>query len=111
MQLSYLEIGLVAALATYRLTVMLNSEIGPGRIFARFRTWIGIRFDQHSNPVTTNWRAEAVLCFYCLSVWISALVVTALVLGAVLHVLEGVLIALLPFALSGVAVYLKKAVG
>lgn len=111
MQLSYLEIGLVAALATYRLTVMLNSEIGPGRIFVRFRTWIGITFDERSNPVATNWRAEAVLCFYCLSMWISTLVVAALVLGAFLHVLEGILIALLPFALSGVAVYLKKAVG
>lgn len=87
---------------------MLNSEAGPGDIFARFRTWLGVRMDTYSKPYGTNWRAEAILCPYCLSVWVAAFVSAALVLGLFLHVLEGVLIILLPFALSGGVVYLKK---
>lgn len=111
MNLSNLEIGLIAALAVYRITLMLNSESGPGRIFTRFRTFVGVRYDEHSNPYAINWRAEAILCPFCLSVWVSTLIVAALVLGWFLNVLDGVLIVLLPFALSGVTVYLKKAVG
>lgn len=109
--MTLLEIGIVALLATYRFTFMLNSENGPADIFGRWRTWMGVQYDAHSRPIGTNWRAEAILCFYCLSVWIATLVTAALVVGALSHVLEGVLIVLTPFALSGGAIYLKKAVG
>lgn len=109
--MTLLEIGIVAALATYRLTFMINTEEGPAHIFARFRTWAGVTYDQYSNPVGGNWFAEGILCYFCLSVWIATLITAALVLGAFSHVLEGVLIVLAPFALSGGAIYLKKAVG
>lgn len=108
---SLIEIGIIAALATYRLTFMLNSESGPAQIFERLRVRVGVRYDEYTRPYGLNWVAEGFLCFFCLSVWIATVIVVALVLGAFSHVLEGVLIVLAPFALSGAAVYLKKAVG
>jgi hypothetical protein len=106
-----LEIGLVAGLATYRLTFMVNSETGPAQIFTRFRTRIGVTYDQYSNPIGNNWIAEGVLCFFCLSVWIAFGVCGLLGLAALLGHIEAAVYILFPFALSGGAVYLKKAVG
>lgn len=105
------EIFLIALLATYRITFMLNSEAGPADIFGRFRTLIGVKYDEHSNPYGTNWVAEGVLCFMCLSVWI-ALGATALLVAGILlnHVLFAEVL-LLPFALSGGAIFLKKWAG
>lgn len=111
MSFSWTEIFIIAALATYRWTLMLNNESGPGDIFTRLRTFVGVRYDEHSNPYGLNWRAEAFICPLCLSVWVSSAVTLLLAFTAVLgHIEFGVCI-LFPFALSGVTVYLKKAVG
>lgn len=113
MNLSLLEIGIIALLATYRLTFMLNSEAGPANIFTRFRTRIGVTYDSYSNPVANNWFAEGVLCYFCLSVWIAFGV--TLVLGVcqilgLIHIPWPIYF-LLPFAFSGGAIYLKKMAG
>ena len=109
--MTLLEIFAIAALATYRWTLMLNNESGPAHIFDHFRTWIGVRYDEHSNPYGTNWRAEAVICPLCLSVWVSLAITLLLAFTAVLgHVEIGVYI-LFPFALSGATVYMKKWAG
>lgn len=109
--MSLFEIFIVAALATYRLTAMINAETGPGDIFTRFRTFVGVKVDQYSHPYGTNWVSEGILCFYCLSVWIGFIVTLWLVVAALLQFFFVGMFLLLPFALSGVAVYLKKAVG
>lgn len=105
------EMFVIASLATYRITAMLNNEKGPGDIFGKFRVRIGVRYDVYSNPFGMNWIAEGVLCFYCLSVWVgfavSAFIVLATVTG---FPLVGSLL-LFPFALSGLAVFLKKWAG
>lgn len=109
--MTLLELSLIAMLSTYRLTLMLNSESGPAEIFSRIRTKLGVRYNEHSNPYGTNWVAEGVLCFYCLSVWIAFAVVAVLGFAALLGHIEAGVYLLFPFALSGGAVYLKKAVG
>lgn len=106
-----LEISIIAILAVYRITFMLHNESGPGDIFTRLRTRLGVRYDQYSNPQGTNWISEGILCFMCLSVWIATLITAALVLGAFLRVLEAILIVLAPFAFSGGAIFLKKWAG
>lgn len=109
--MSLFEVFIIAALAVYRITAMLHNEAGPGDIFGKLRSRLGVKFDQYSNPYGTNWVSEGILCFYCLSVWIGFVVTFWLVVAALLQFfLVGVFL-LLPFALSGVAVYLKKAVG
>lgn len=105
------ELIVIAALAVYRITAMLNSEAGPADIFGRFRTRIGVKFDEHSNAYGSNWFADGVLCFYCLSVWI-AFGVTALIVVAVLfNRLDVAQWILFPFAISGGAVFMKKWAG
>src|SRR5258705_12026577 len=68
--MSLLEISLIATLAVYRLTLLINGESGPAEIFSRMRTKLGVRYDQYSNPISTGWLSEGILCFFCLSVWI-----------------------------------------
>ena len=109
--MNLLEIGVIATLATYRLTFMLNNEAGPADIFGRLRTRIGVKYDEHSNPYGTNWVADGVLCFMCLSVWVAFGVAALVVIGIVTERLLIAELLLLPFALSGGAIYLKKAVG
>lgn len=105
------EIFAIAALATYRWTLMVSSEAGPGHIIERFRVRVGVKFDQYSNPYGTNWISEGILCPFCLSVWVSfGASALLLITGLLGHVEIGVAL-LFPWAVSGVTVYLKKAVG
>lgn len=106
--LSLFEILLIAVFVTYRLTFMFSEEVGPGEVFAKLRDRIGVKYDEHSRRVGTNIIAEAVICFYCLSVWVG-LGVFLVLLALKLVPIE--LIVLLPFAFSGGAVFLKKWVG
>lgn len=119
--MSLFELFIIGLLATYCITFMLNSLNGPGDIFGRFRSWLGVRYDEHSNPYGTNWRAEAILCFYCLSLWV-AFAITALILMLILlgRFIEGeppltysgtAALVFMPFAMSGGAIFLKKWTG
>lgn len=102
---------LLAALATYRLTLLVSKESGPFDMFGRFRTWAGVKFDQYSNPYSTGQLSEMILCPYCTSVWIG-IGVTILVGAALyLHLLTLISFVLLPFALSGLAVFFFKWTG
>lgn len=99
---------LLALLAVYRLTLMLNAEAGPGDLFGRLRARLGVRYDEHSNPYGTNWVAEGVLCFYCLSVWVAFAVTALLAIGWLVGRIEAAEMLLLPFSMSGAAIFLKK---
>lgn len=103
-----IEALLIAILATYRLTYMLNSEAGPADIFGRLRTRVGVRYDEFSNPVATNWLAEGILCYFCLSVWISFAVAALVLVLWLLGRMDLATLVLLPFALSGGAAFLKR---
>lgn len=105
------EVFIIASLATYRITTMLNNEKGPGDIFGKFRVRIGVRYDEYSNPFGTNWIAEGVLCFYCLSVWIGFAIYFWLYFFTWLDMFQFGAALLFPFALSGFAVFLKKWAG
>lgn len=105
------EMFIIASLAVYRLTLMLNTERGPGDIFGKLRIRLGVRYDEYSKPYGKGMIAEGILCFYCLSTWIG--IATALWLAVCMRFgrLDVGIALLVPFAFSGVAVYLKKAVG
>ena len=106
-----LETFLIIVLVTYRLTLLINKEAGPFDMFGKFRARIGIKFDQYSNPYATNQFAEMILCPYCLSVWIGIGVTILTVAAHVLGVDIILFYVLLPFALSGFAVFLFKWAG
>lgn len=94
---------LIAALAVYRLSVMVAYEDGPADVFARLRgrvsaaTWDG-------NPETwgMHWAARGLACPLCVSFWLAWLVALALPWqGLAWYVLTAL-------ALSGVTVLLVE---
>jgi len=61
---------IVYILATWRLARLLTSEQGPYDVFDRLRHKIGISYDDEGEPHGANVVAEAVMCLWCLSIWI-----------------------------------------
>lgn len=106
-----LEHFIVAALAVYRLSLLISKEAGPFEIFARFRTWAGVAFDQYSNPYATNQFAEGLLCPFCVSVWLGFCVTIYLWIAGLLNIEEIAMYPLIPFALSGLSVFMFKWTG
>lgn len=106
-----LETIIILALATYRLSLLISKEAGPFDMFGRFRSWAGVTYDQYSNPQSTGELSAAILCPFCLSVWV-AICVTLIAAGAYgFGVEKYVLWVFLPFALSGVSVFFFKWTG
>ena len=64
----------IISLATWRISSLLVHEAGPWNIIARFRHLIGIRYDAWSNPVGNNVFAQALMCVWCISIWVAAFV-------------------------------------
>ena len=52
---------ILAALAVWRVTHLLHAEAGPGQVFDRLRSGVGVGFI-----------GQALACFYCLSLWVAA---------------------------------------
>lgn len=61
---------LVLAAAAWRLSSLLIEEEGPGLIFVKLRDAAGIYYDEFSQRQADNEVGKALLCFWCLSVWI-----------------------------------------
>lgn len=97
---------LIMALSVYRLTSLFVKESGPFDIFGRFRTFAGIKYDIYSKPYATNQFAEGLLCPLCTSIWIGILITLFIGGGYYLGIENVVLFILMPFALSGLSVYL-----
>jgi len=99
------------ALATYRLTLLFSKEAGPWDMFGKFRTLLGVKYDAYSNPYATNPISEMILCPFCTSVWIGIVITIGWVAAQLLGIEKIYLTVLLPFALSGFAVFLFRWVG
>src|SRR5215831_4078058 len=83
----------VAALATWRMTHLFVEEDGPGDVVVRLRKWLG-----------DGIAGRAMDCFYCLSLWVSAVFATAIAHDPITWGLSW-------FALSGAACLLERATG
>lgn len=105
------ETLLIAALATYRLSLLISKEEGPFDMFGRLRSALGVRFDEYSKPYPTNTLSAAVLCPYCLSAWIAGAIALFIATGMLTGHLVAFSFVLLPLALSGASVFLFKWTG
>ncbi len=65
---------IISALATWRLSSLLVREDGPGDILAKLRSISGVRFDEMSRPYGTNIVSSALLCVWCVSIWVGAFI-------------------------------------
>lgn len=59
------------SLASWRLTSLIVQEDGPFDIFIKIRLWLGVAYDQNSQPYGKNVIARGILCMWCASVWVS----------------------------------------
>lgn len=105
------ELLIVAALAVYRLTLLFSRESGPGDMFGWIRHQLGVRHDEYSQETATGWLSEAILCPYCFSVWMGIVITAFILIARAGNVDAIVFIILLPFAFSGLSVFLFKWTG
>lgn len=61
------------SLVTWRITVLLVYDT----ISAPLRDWIGVKYDEHSQPYGKNFFARMLICHKCTSVWVGLGVVVA----------------------------------
>lgn len=106
-----IELLFVAILTTYRLTLLVSKEAGPFDLMGRFRTLVGVQYDAHSNPFATNQFAEMILCPYCLSIWLGICITVFIFVTQFFHIEQVALFVMLPFALSGISVFMFRYAG
>lgn len=90
---------LLVALAVWRITNLLMHEAGPYNVFHRLRYLVGVRHNRENQSVATNELAKLFLCHWCLSLWVSLIVVAFLCFRP-----DWTFTVLLPFALSAVSI-------
>lgn len=105
------ELLIIAALTVYRLTLLISKEAGPFDVLGRFRSWAGVTYDQYSNPISNGELSAAILCPYCLSVWVGLAVTLYVVVMFYFNLEHIASYPMLPFALSGASAYLFKSAG
>ena len=93
---------LILALATWRLSSLLVNEDGPWDLLAKLRKLIGIYYDERSEPQGKNVVAQAMICVWCISVWVGLFMTVMYSLAPFTVVL------MLPFALSTVAIIIEE---
>ena len=97
---------LILALATWRISSLLANEDGPYNIFEQLRNYVGVHYDEYSNPQGINELGRMLLCLWCNSIWIG------LVLAAGYWLLGDFIVWLsLPFALSAIAIGFSEWLG
>jgi hypothetical protein len=92
---------LVIALATYRLSVMLVEEDGPGLLFHKLRKATGVYYDEHSEQTADNVVGQIFSCVWCMSVWVAGVITLLHLYGP-----DAFEVAHLMLAASGLTVFL-----
>jgi hypothetical protein len=65
---------IIYSLFVWRVSSLLSREEGPYDLLERFRFRIGVRYDENSQRYGTTMISKAVLCLWCISVWVALLV-------------------------------------
>lgn len=70
---------LLLVLGTWGAVWLLVYGAGPAAILARFRQWVGVRYDESDgHRYGENWVADLFNCPVCLSVWVAPVVLIIL---------------------------------
>lgn len=68
--------------AVWRLSSLLVSESGPFDIMDKIRHRVGIRYNEYNQVYGTNTFADLFTCIWCMSVWVSALLVIIMMIDS-----------------------------
>lgn len=65
----------VLVLATYRVTLLVTRDDGPGCVLVRLRHLVGVRWDERGQPQARDGSvAKLMVCFGCASIYAALLV-------------------------------------
>lgn len=92
----------VVALAVWRVSSLLVNEEGPLDIFVRLRKFVGVKYDEFSQPYGTNFISKLFACVWCMSIWLSAPAALVLIVFP-----KFAFYASLLFAISAVAIIIE----
>lgn len=96
----------ILGLAVWRISHMVMGEDGPWDIVAKFRHFLGVRYDENSEPYGTTMASKMALCVWCNSVWVG------IGYGTLYMFLPIWAVGLaMPFALSTCAIFLERFAG
>jgi len=93
----------ILGLATWRISNLLVNEDGPWDIFSKLRHLAGVRYDEHSSLYSTNELSKLLMCVWCLSPYLAAVLTLAYWFWPSIAIPIS-----LPFALSAMAVLVDK---
>lgn len=68
--------------AVWRLSSIFVSESGPFNIMDKVRYRVGIRYNEYNQVYGTNTFADLFTCVWCMSVWVSALLVIIMIIDS-----------------------------
>lgn len=96
--------SILIVLATWRIAHMIvYLEDGPWDILHKLRAWVGVKYDDQSQPYGTNVVSKGMLCMWCFTVWLG------IGFTILYYLLPGVAVAIaLPFAISAGALWLDN---
>jgi hypothetical protein len=89
--------------AVWRVSSVLVNEAGPFDMMTKLRNFVGIRYNEYSEMYTTNTSADLFTCVWCMSVWVSVLLVALLFLQEQISAFVN-----LVFAASAIAIMIDE---
>lgn len=66
---------IVLCLATWRISSLLCDEEGPWNVFSRLRNKVGVKYNEANELYATNEIAKAFMCLWCISIYVSGIVI------------------------------------
>ena len=73
---------ILIGMAVWRLSSLLANEDGPFDVFARIRNLLGVKYRNEGGELGesfgTNWISKGIICTWCVSVWVGAIVALSL---------------------------------
>lgn len=86
---------IILAFATWRISSLLAREDGPFDVFSRIRNFIGVVYYDNENCTPKNVLARGIICVWCNSIWVSAVMALFVEYHAKLHIIVQYIISVL----------------